>query len=810
MGSRQPGRYFFYLGILLSFSVILAWLITRDWQNLLPTWWQVVILLLSIVLVSLRYLIPALKGFLRKRIGNPIPPVLQRKSIDDLLAPLGRGGRVNYIFRSLVDSNDLINHRHLLITGEIGSGKTRTAIELIRRLVLEGVISSQGIYIPDPSFPFLDRAELKSAVERIQEEQPVQLLFLDNLPSQVLEASLDQLTELLIVCEPALVITTARVEDLWEPLHRWLEKEAFLEIRLQELKKVQVSRLVDLANGVFGIQINETAGEILSDHLAHLPGRLLIAFQRLANREKNYITPDLVLPHTLGNLVDSFFAERTRLFEQDPGMLFIIESMAYFRSCRLQANSLYILKFAEKLRRLSRPQSTFFRLFRPLPSLRNSIPSLRALDINTDRNSFEAAQIVLENLTNPQIAYQKLEPFFLNINHHIPDPIKKRLASNASQQAWNLFLLGCAAQTRKDYDQSISLFSKAIRIYPHAWFLTHRSDVYAAQKNISAAVQDANRAIQLDSKSARAFTIRANFLLMKNEFSLAIDDYSRAIELDPKEAQAWLNRGNAYFAQEDMEKAVADFDTALELSPGLPAAVIARGKAHNVRGQLDQAIADYNEALVINPEDVQLLYSRASAYDSIKDYPRAIAEYDKLIALNPKDSQAYYNRGKAYHMLGNLENAVIDYEQSILANPRSAIAYRNRANALIRLNRLMEAKSDCREAERLEPNHPYTHARWGQYFAAREDYIGAIEKYNLASRLIGDPTHFNLDIALCLILSGNSTQGLVKIKERLKKGVKQDEIQEALRDFQAQSTQHTSPGLLEALKLLREASAKAN
>jgi tetratricopeptide (TPR) repeat protein len=160
-------------------------------------------------------------------------------------------------------------------------------------------------------------------------------------------------------------------------------------------------------------------------------------------------------------------------------------------------------------------------------------------------------------------------------------------------------------------------------------------------------------------------------------------------------------------------------------------------------------------------------------------------------------------------MLGNLEHAVLDYEQSILANPRSAIAYRNRANALIRLNRLMEAKSDCREAERLEPNHPYTHARWGQYFAAREDYIGAIEKYNLASRLIGDPTHFNLDIALCLFISGNSTQGLAKIKERLKKGVKQDEIQEALRDFQAQSAQHTTPGLQEALKILKDASTKA-
>ena len=808
MEPRRSGRLLFYIGILLSFSVILAWLITRDWQNLLPTWWQVAILLLSILLVSIRYLVPILKRIKAKRASHPIPPILQNKSIDDLLLPLGRGGRVNYIFRNLVDSNDLINHRRIIITGEIGSGKTRTAIELLRRLCIEGIISSQGIYIPDPAFQYLDRAELKTSVEKIQADQPIQLLFLDNFPGQVLDTSLDLLTDLLIACEPALVITTARIEDLWEPFHRWLENEGFMEIRLQEIEKPQVSRLIDLASGVFGLQFNDTASEIFSNHLDHLPGRLLVAFQRLANRDTKYITPDLVLPHTLGNLADSFVSERARLAEQDPGLLHIIDALAHFRSCRLQPDSFFVMRFAESLRTASQSHSWYYRLFHRQPPLHGSFPSLSSLDIELNENTFTAAQIVLDNLSNAQIAFHKLEPFFLEFDHYIPDRFKKRLSLNAPTQVWNLFLLGCAAQNRNDSDQAIKLFSKAIRIFPHAWFLTHRSDAYAARKNITSAVEDANFAIQLDPRSARAYTIRANFLLMKNEFSLAIDDYSKAIELDPKDAQAWLNRGNAYFAREDIEKALADFDTALQLSPGLPAAVIARGKAHNVRGHLDQAIADYDEALVSNPEDVQLLYSRASAYDSIKDYPRAIAEYDKLIDLNPKDSQAFYNRGKAYHMLGNLDQAVLDYEQSILANPRSAIAYRNRANALIRSNRLMEAKSDCREAERIEPNHPYTHARWGQYFAAREDYIGAIEKYNLASRLIGDPTHFNFDIALCLFLSGNSTQGLTKIKERLKKGAKQDEIQEALRDFQTESEKHPTSGLLDALSLLKDAAKK--
>jgi tetratricopeptide (TPR) repeat protein len=810
MTPRRIGKLTFYIGLLLIFSVILAWLISREWQNLIPTWWQVVILLISLILVSLKYLIPALSRLKTAKTKNPIPPILINSTVNDLLIPLGRGGSVNYLFRKIIDSNDLINHRRMIITGETGSGKTRTAIELIRRLILEEIISPQGVYVPDPAFQYLDYAEIKTAVEELQSKQPIQLLFLDNLPGNISVECLDVLSNLLASCEPALVVANARVEDLWEPIHRWLDKESFTEIRLQELTQEQILRLTDLASGVFGFQINDTARSILADHLSHLPGRLMIALLRLSNRGIDYVTPDLVLPHTLGNLADSFFTERARLVERFPDSLFILDALAHFRTCYLQPDIHFVMNFADFLRNQANPHSWFYRLFHRFPSLGEFSPILKALDTTQTAGLLAASQIVLDNLSNPQIATQKLDAFFIKYHHRLPDRLKKRLDPKAPSQAWNLFLLGCAAKKRNDPIQAIRLFTKAIHIFPHAWYLTHRSVLYSSQKHIDAAVEDAALAIELDPKSARAYTIRANFLLAKNEFSLAIDDYSKAIELDPKDAQAWLNRGNAYFAMENIDKALADFDTALQLSPGMPSAVLARGKAHNVRGHLDQAIADYNEALAYNPEDVQLLYSRAAAYDSIKDYPRAIAEYDKLLEINPKDSQAFYNRGKAYHLLGNLEQAVLDYEQAILANPRSAIAYRNRANALIRLNRLMEAKADCREAERLEPNHPYTHARWGQYFSAREDYIGAVEKYQLAAKLIGDPTHFNFDIAICHLASGNSTEGLAKIKERLRKGALKDEMQEALRDLQTQSEKHPMAGIAEATKLLNDALARSN
>jgi len=806
MVSKRFGRFLSYVGLLLSFTVILAWLITRDWENLIPTWWQIIVLAISLLLVSIKNLIPIISRLRSNRIINPIPPVLRIKSIDDLLRPLGRGGRISYLHRNIEDTNDLISHRRLIITGEIGIGKSRTAVELVRQLILEDIISPQGIFEPDPAFQYLDRAELKAALKEILLKHSIQLVFLDNLPGQIPDTSLELLSDLLTACEPALFLFTARLEDLSESFRQWLEKELFQEIRLEAPTKDQINRLIDLAGGTFGLQINDAACSILADQLDPSPGRLITALLRLANRGITYVTPDQVLPHTLGNLSGSLISERTRLIEAEPGILYILEALAHFRSCNLSPDIPLVIQYAEKRRKQAKQISWFARLIRRYPALRTSIPSLSAIDINQYANVFEYPQLILDYLSDTESAYHGLETFFMQRGQSLPLRLQRVLDPYSSRQAWDLFLLGCAAQRRNEFEQAIRLLSKANNFNPHAWFLAHRSTAYSGQNNLDKAVHDANLAIQRDSGSAHAYTIRADSSLLKSEFAQAIEDYSKAIELDPKDAQAWLNRGNAYFAKEELDKAIEDFDTALQLDPGLSAAVKARAKAHNVRGRLDEAIADYDQALALNPEDVQLLYSRATAYDSIKDYPRAIAEYDKLIAINPKDSQAYYNRGKAYHLLGNLEQAVLDYEQAILSNPNSAIAYRNRANALIRLNRLMEAKSDCREAEHLEPNHPYTYARWGQYFAAREDYIGAVEKYTLASKLIGDSTHFNLEIGLCLLTSGNSAEGLAKIKERLKRGVTQDEIQEALRDYESHHAHRPTEGLKEAISLLHKAS----
>ena len=81
------------------------------------------------------------------------------------------------------------------------------------------------------------------------------------------------------------------------------------------------------------------------------------------------------------------------------------------------------------------------------------------------------------------------------------------------------------------------------------------------------ALEDFNRAIDIDSTKADGFLGRANALNTLKRFEEALPDYNRAIEIDPKLANAYVNRGSAYSQLGQYEKAIADYEKGLQLDP---------------------------------------------------------------------------------------------------------------------------------------------------------------------------------------------------------------------------------------------------
>ncbi|GAF85058.1 unnamed protein product, partial [marine sediment metagenome] len=185
---------------------------------------------------------------------------------------------------------------------------------------------------------------------------------------------------------------------------------------------------------------------------------------------------------------------------------------------------------------------------------------------------------------------------------------------------------------------------------------------------LSQAISNYTRAIELNPTYAEVYSNRGNTYCDLGQYIQAISDLNKAIELNPRYAEAYCNRGTAYYGLGQANKAISDLTKAIELKT-IAVAYYNRGAIYYNLGQYHQAIPDLTKAIELGPELIMAYYIRGGAYHMLRQYPKAISDYTKAIELNPKFAQAYYSRGCAYALLGKLEESKKDLLKAVKLNP---------------------------------------------------------------------------------------------------------------------------------------------
>jgi tetratricopeptide (TPR) repeat protein len=90
--------------------------------------------------------------------------------------------------------------------------------------------------------------------------------------------------------------------------------------------------------------------------------------------------------------------------------------------------------------------------------------------------------------------------------------------------------------------------------------------------------------------------------LNKGKPEKALEDFNRAIEIDPKIAAGYLGRANTFNIMGRYEESIMDYDKTLEINPKLANAYINRGSAYSHLGEYKKAIADYEKGLELDPK----------------------------------------------------------------------------------------------------------------------------------------------------------------------------------------------------------------
>lgn len=119
-------------------------------------------------------------------------------------------------------------------------------------------------------------------------------------------------------------------------------------------------------------------------------------------------------------------------------------------------------------------------------------------------------------------------------------------------------------------------------------------------------------AIDVAPETATFRIDRAEAQAAEGKYWEAIDDLNRAVEIDRNRGDAYALRAAAYRQVEALDLAMEDADAAVRLAPKLPEAWLERGILKRMKGDKNGARRDWREVLLLEPEGAAAETARAN------------------------------------------------------------------------------------------------------------------------------------------------------------------------------------------------------
>lgn len=206
------------------------------------------------------------------------------------------------------------------------------------------------------------------------------------------------------------------------------------------------------------------------------------------------------------------------------------------------------------------------------------------------------------------------------------------------QRAENLFESeGLEEEALQAVDYSIQLFPGKEQS------LFTRAKIYYFFENLSKALQDINKAIELNNQKNNAayFHLRGLIYYQMENPQKARTEFDKAIGLDPENASYYYERAFASADINNYAEALADMNKAMSMDAETKVPyLIARANFYNQLGQFDKALADCEEIMLKSRDQAIVYYQRGLARIGLKNYSAAITDFTRAIQLEPDFTDA--------------------------------------------------------------------------------------------------------------------------------------------------------------------------
>lgn len=141
-----------------------------------------------------------------------------------------------------------------------------------------------------------------------------------------------------------------------------------------------------------------------------------------------------------------------------------------------------------------------------------------------------------------------------------------------------------------------------------SWNYYNRSIIHANVGDTVAAIDDLNRAIDLNHSDPDCYYRRANLYYKQKEYYLAAADFEQAIRMSEADAEPYIALGCVYSAQDRRRDAIEAFTRAIEVEPRNSNAYSHRAAEHYNNKDMNAAVSDVIKALQLDRDSVHALW----------------------------------------------------------------------------------------------------------------------------------------------------------------------------------------------------------
>jgi len=303
-----------------------------------------------------------------------------------------------------------------------------------------------------------------------------------------------------------------------------------------------------------------------------------------------------------------------------------------------------------------------------------------------------------------------------------------------------LFQEGLRYLKSRDYHEAVRCFDKAIEIdskFALAW--SKKGQALKELGNYEEAVRCFDNAIQIDPKNALVFNEKGVALLDSKEYNEAVRCFDKAIEIEKKPIHL-CNKGLALFMLEKNNEAIECYGKAIEINPNLADAWKDVGLVLKDSRRYREAVRCFDKAIEIDSnladawldKGLILKESGQKQQEAVRCFDKAIECFDKNLKKDSKDAIDWYGKGHALTQLDKYNEAIEHFNKAIELNPQSINALNQKGKALY-LQRRYEEAIECYDAILKIKEYEDAYFFRGQSKCALKDYTDALEDFHKVS-----------------------------------------------------------------------------